>query len=344
METTMLTRDSSRCPRAFTLVELLVVIAIIGILVALLLPAVQAAREAARRTQCLNQVRQLGLAILNYEASMKAFPPSSDVGSYSYLAITLPYYEGQSVYDQIDFTRRPTDADFPFAIEFLRCPSQSSPEPTVLAQGAGGVITGEATEDTLKRAHFYAVNGAKVEDSCTSAEPYTITSCAPSSQFARCDLLGSYPIGGHATNGVLYPLSRTRIGQVVDGTSKTFLVGEASWVFGSAGPWYLGSAQWAGDFDDPADMKWLASRVGTGFWLHNAAQIRWGLLERSHANSREYTPAKACRSDLSFGSLHPGGAHFGLADGSARSVNNDAELTTLYAYACRKDGQAVSLD
>jgi prepilin-type N-terminal cleavage/methylation domain-containing protein len=74
---------SLRHHRAFTLVELLVVIAIIGILVALLLPAIQAAREAARRSQCLSQIRQVGLAVLNYDATHKRFPPGSSIGSFS---------------------------------------------------------------------------------------------------------------------------------------------------------------------------------------------------------------------------------------------------------------------
>src|SRR3954468_471547 len=113
--------------RGFTLVELLVVIAIIGILVALLLPAIQAAREAARRSQCVNKMKQLGLATLNYESARKLLPyantpnytPATPTGAcagaagtatttnglkkHSVFSFILPYMEEQAVYDQIDF-------------------------------------------------------------------------------------------------------------------------------------------------------------------------------------------------------------------------------------------------
>ena len=127
-------KSVARRQRAFTLVELLVVIAIIGILVALLLPAIQAARESARRSQCLSQIRQLGLAVLNYETTKKKFPPSVNEGSYSYLAIVLPYYEGQTIYDVIDFSKRPTDATMPFEVPFVKCPSQSHAERLILVR------------------------------------------------------------------------------------------------------------------------------------------------------------------------------------------------------------------
>src|SRR3954447_15378891 len=115
--------------RGFTLVELLVVIAIIGILVALLLPAIQAAREAARRSQCVNKMKQLGLAVLNYESGKKLLPyavtpnyspttplkigacagtagpavSSNGLRHHSVFSFILPFMEEQAVYDQIDF-------------------------------------------------------------------------------------------------------------------------------------------------------------------------------------------------------------------------------------------------
>src|ERR1043165_7475153 len=101
--------------RGFTLVELLVVIAIIGILVALLLPAVQAAREAARRTQCTNNMKQLGLAMQNYLSAKKTFPPGSmrditgSTGNFRDPRVSphlrlMPYMENQPLYDRFDWT------------------------------------------------------------------------------------------------------------------------------------------------------------------------------------------------------------------------------------------------
>ncbi|MFN5852742.1 MAG: DUF1559 domain-containing protein, partial [Pirellulaceae bacterium] len=112
-----------------TLVELLVVIAIIGMLVALLLPAVQFAREAARRTQCSNHLKQLGLAILNYESTFRTLPPTFTgasqrrpplgSGFYSWMAMILPQVEQSTVYEQIDFRRPMVDEmPLPSAVSF----------------------------------------------------------------------------------------------------------------------------------------------------------------------------------------------------------------------------------
>ncbi len=97
--------------RGFTLVELLVVIAIIGVLVALLLPAVQAAREAARRIQCTNNMKQLGLAVLNYESAKKELPPAYTVKpKHNYVAFILPYIEQGPLAGQYNLKKDWNDA------------------------------------------------------------------------------------------------------------------------------------------------------------------------------------------------------------------------------------------
>ena len=98
-------RAGLHAPRAggFTLVELLVVIAIIGVLVGLLLPAVQAAREASRRSTCGNNLKQLALAMHNHLDAKRYFPARHTVhGTYSWIVLTLPYLEAQDTYDQLD--------------------------------------------------------------------------------------------------------------------------------------------------------------------------------------------------------------------------------------------------
>jgi prepilin-type N-terminal cleavage/methylation domain-containing protein len=140
--------SSNHAPRGrlagFTLVELLVVIAIIGVLVALLLPAIQAAREAARRSQCQNNLKQLSMAMLNYEGSQKVFPPSvlPSIGGWSAQARVLPFLEETNLYHGIDFSlsysAQVTDAGKAVKlqkIKVLTCPTEQNDKPKLAASG-----------------------------------------------------------------------------------------------------------------------------------------------------------------------------------------------------------------
>jgi prepilin-type N-terminal cleavage/methylation domain-containing protein len=285
---------------AFTLVELLVVIAIIGVLVALLLPAVQAAREAARRTQCVNQVRQVVLAAHLFENSKGRFPTAVDEWGYSYLVQLLPYHEEKSLHDLVNLDLKWDDPVNRVAYEtplpVFKCPSTPWVEPTQTV--STGLYSGG---ESPLRAHYAAVLGAK--NSCPSPEgdPYTVTS-----QPYGCGT------GGRATNGVMYLVSQTRFKDITDGASQTLLIGEFSGRVGLVRTWMVGSA-------DPPSNDWVYSGKNVFHPINSAARDDPGV----------------SNSDVSFSSLHPGGAHFGMADGGGRFIGEDIELRLYKALASR---------
>src|SRR6266404_808405 len=130
----LLRRSRRHCLSAFTLVELLVVIAIIGVLVALLLPAVQAAREAARRSSCQNNLRQIGVAFHNFHDVNNAFPPLRLAGGDGWatcFVMIMPYVEQQSLYDRWDLTLRYSQQNVQAQqpqIKTYYCPGRRSPK------------------------------------------------------------------------------------------------------------------------------------------------------------------------------------------------------------------------
>lgn len=295
---------------AFTLVELLVVIAIIGVLISLLLPAVQMAREAARRLQCVTNCRELTLGCLGFENANGAFPPSADEHSSSYIVHILRHLEQESVYDMFDFR---FDAGSEFnkrawgrCLTVTRCPSQGNDEGTVVN---GTNQTTPVLEDgNTWRSHFVAVMGAS--DGCPppSGSPYTVVSCDGQ--------------GGYATNGIMYPASQTHAKDIADGASSTLLIGETSWDMGPSRVWAVGSL----------------SHASHTYATYGGRNVAWPINTRT---TKRGLPG-FFYNEIAFGSLHPGGTHFGLADGSARFFSENIDLA-VYKGFCSKDvGEVVN--
>jgi prepilin-type N-terminal cleavage/methylation domain-containing protein len=321
----------------FTLVELLVVIAIIGILVALLLPAIQAAREAARRSICLNNIRQVGVACLNFESAKRHFPPATDRlnpnadpptrRDYSWIAFILPYMEQQAIFDSLDDTAvwfvdvNEIPATTP--LYTFRCPSRTNLEPVnLMGPGNDPNVGFDDRPDSDLRTHFLAVMGANTE--LDRDLPYFCDD--PSSQYSmETEVTGSSRrteekcvTGNHgpiSNNGIIYRFSKTKMGEVEDGNSNTFLVGESAF----------------GIVEEQGTRAWIVG--GNGPWMYNAKNLAYAI------NSGD-RPGPT-RNNMGFGSQHPGGCHFALTDGSANFFSENIELKMLFRLAARNDGNII---
>jgi prepilin-type N-terminal cleavage/methylation domain-containing protein/prepilin-type processing-associated H-X9-DG protein len=313
--------------KAFTLVELLVVIAIIGVLVALLLPAIQAAREASRRADCINRLRQLVLAAHNYEAALKRIPWHGNLPTaLSSQALVLPYMEQQSVKNLVNPKEHWRHTTNRIALRtplmFLRCPSGRQSELNFINNRDTGV-----SEENSLRCHYVGNMGARPGpnqsgsngDGCQPQgggrdagwvfpeNTYIQNECSK-----RGATWGSGGSGGVAINGVIFGLSDLEIGDVTDGTSNTIMYGEMSWDVGPQEPWIVGSTS----LDDSRG------------WVFNAKNIRHGINREPFINEdgTDIPGSIAALTETSLGSNHPGGAHVGMCDGSAMFLRDEVEV------------------
>jgi prepilin-type N-terminal cleavage/methylation domain-containing protein len=318
---------------AFTLVELLVVIAITGVLVALLLPAVQAARESARRIHCTNNLKQIGLAVHNFHDAKKNVPPSHTVGDgyATWLLLILPYLEESNAYVLRDpllcFYGQPDNA-VRSQVPVYYCPSRRSPqlgEPETRSgftkQGAladyaicgGDEITSDGRDTYYTRGP--SVSTGVGYPTCPSACPPMPASCPATHELSS----GTFP-----NRRVLRYRTFRSFKHIVDGLSHTLLVGEKHVYSVRMGYPAYGD----GSFMNDDQGSTVARVVGNGYAL---------------AISPDY-PAifNGSSHKWLFGGDHAGGiCQFVLCDGSVQAFSPEANTTLLGYLANIRDGNLI---
>jgi prepilin-type N-terminal cleavage/methylation domain-containing protein len=324
----------------FTLVELLVVIAIIGVLVALLLPAVQSAREAARRAQCANNLKQLALTLQNYHDLHQTFPLGSwaawvnvpppapaprTEGKGSMIHYLLPLMEQAPMYNEFDFSVPIIEQDMApgvytrlarVRIKSLVCPSNDY----------GGVWNNLALTSYAGSAGSQALSAmGNVRGNCTCAHPFN-PSALTNRRLPHLPAVG--PFGRHnSTTEAANPRRRaTRIADVTDGLSSTLFIGEMRPRCSTV-----------------AATGWANSNNGSGV-MTTIVPINYD----SCGPRGQWQTVDGCRTDcndtvsLGFKSLHPGGAQFVLGDASVRFLQASIDHTLYQYLGAVADGEAAS--
>jgi prepilin-type N-terminal cleavage/methylation domain-containing protein/prepilin-type processing-associated H-X9-DG protein len=311
----------SHLSAAFTLVELLVVITVIGILIALLLPAVQAAREAARRMQCGNNLKQIGVALHGYHSALDTFPagyisavgpggPADDKGhGWGWAAILLPYAEQGNLHDQIQFDRDIADqlnaVPRTTSLPVFLCPSDDGSEKVFTVAGANMPVA---------HGDYVGVFG---QPEITPDPGFMLPASI-------------YPDRSVTHQGMFYRNSGVRIAEVTDGTSCTLFVGERSSTLAYAT--WTGSV--TGGFVPPRDPN------PCGYPAEGAPVLILGHTGDARDNP-PHTPNSAVTHVDDFWSNHPQGANFLLVDGSVRQFNDTIDPQIWWALGTKAGNETV---
>jgi prepilin-type N-terminal cleavage/methylation domain-containing protein/prepilin-type processing-associated H-X9-DG protein len=336
--------------RGFTLIELLVVIAIIGVLVALLLPAVQ----SARRTQCTNNLKQLGLAMSMYHDTYQMLPPGytgqvwgspKNDGTVLYFGVPggwgwgsaiLSGLEQVTVFNSINFDARPVDDSNmtvrATVLTVYLCPSSPGTGPVVIWGSGPGFVKNLAPGQYVGNEGQYDLDDMRINDND-----------------------GPLPCPGN--NGVLYRDSALAIGDITDGTNTTIIVGERSR--------NVADATWVGvPFCDIGDDIWIEPYVCTkpGWSKPNVCKPASFLVLAKTGpfpgcpdkqgypprifppDPRVGTPNRTDAGPVEYNSLHPGGCNFLFCDGSVRFLKDKMNAQTFSYLVTPSSGEAVSAD
>jgi prepilin-type N-terminal cleavage/methylation domain-containing protein/prepilin-type processing-associated H-X9-DG protein len=300
----------TRCRKGFTLIELLVVIAIIAVLIGLLLPAVQKVREAAFRIQCSNNLKQIGLGVMNYESANEGFPPSRTTGNvagapyfpykHSWSAALLPYIEQTASFNLYTY-KADWDAPVNYAairtyLKLFNCPmtpKQPRADTTIAAQPSAG--------------DYHAVNAIKyfIGDNC----------------FGYIGILNP---DDPRLVGAMRRDEVTRITQITDGTSNTILVAEDA----GRPAFYNASRQ----IYDPVGKE--------GGWADPNGAFS---LDGAYPDGTIQGPCPMnCSNNSEMYSFHTGGANVVFADGSVHFLNQSISLCVLAKLMTRAGGEVLS--
>jgi prepilin-type N-terminal cleavage/methylation domain-containing protein len=341
-------------PVGFTLIELLVTLSIIGLIVALVLPAVLAAREAARRAQCKNQIKQIVLAIHNYHGTVGCYPlgarnqPKATVvgkstvflpfAGFSFWVGLLPYFEQRPLFDSLDMKSGacgdPTTngVNGPkingISLNFLYCPSSTMPIMETVSPGGFSVMMPS----------YLGISGASKTSTGFAAFPETRLRV-----FSTC---GGTPGGEMSWGGLLLANEIKRTNDAKDGTTQIIMIGETSdYVLDPAGVKQrmdagYQNAGWIRGTDcsgTTTNYKTAGTSANRGCNLttimHKIGTRTPGITGLSCINLYPNRPLL---------SVHGGGAHVGLADGAARFLSNDMDLTVLKQLSTRDDSAPLS--
>jgi prepilin-type N-terminal cleavage/methylation domain-containing protein/prepilin-type processing-associated H-X9-DG protein len=346
---------SRRSKAGFTLIELLVVIAIIGVLIALLLPAVQSAREAARRSQCTNNLKQMGLALHNYESTNGCFPPSGESTNYAVSPAStqfvdgvgvfprlLQYIEGNTVYNAINFSfdyNSLTGVNFTAyssAVNVFICPSS--------VRNPSGSRDATDPSDPMSTAYGLGYGVQDYGPTCyTDISPVLATGGLGSS------IVTPYRNKLFRADGML-KVSKTMIAEVLDGTSNTIAIGEdagrdASFISPYTESYYNGVITRTANVPPGNRRYWRWGEADSSFGVSGSVNNKFRPMNEGVPwPSTSVTAGNNAGANDELFSYHPGGCNALFGDGSVHFIKESTNLIILRGLVTLRGGEVLSGD